>query len=61
MILLILIFTMPLGSLYSDDATEDGRYGGGDGSGSGIPGRAGDVSLFFVLGKQPFGQFPPGK
>jgi len=26
----------------------------------GIPGRGDDVSLFFVLGKQPFGQFPPG-
>lgn len=25
-----------------------------------IPGRGGDVSVFFVLGKQPFGQFPPG-
>ena len=25
-----------------------------------IPGRGNDVSLFFVLGKQPFGQFPPG-
>lgn len=29
-------------------------------AGAGIPGRAGDVTLFFVLGKQPFGQFPPG-
>jgi FK506-binding protein 2 len=28
--------------------------------GKGIPGRGNDVSLFFVLGKQPFGQFPPG-
>lgn len=28
--------------------------------GAGIPGRGNDVSLFFVLGKQPFGQFPPG-
>ena len=27
---------------------------------NGIPGRGNDVSLFFVLGKQPFGQFPPG-
>lgn len=26
----------------------------------GIPGRGNDVSLYFVLGKQPFGQFPPG-
>lgn len=25
-----------------------------------IPGRGNDVSIFFVLGKQPFGQFPPG-
>ncbi|KAL7489910.1 hypothetical protein ACHAW6_015661 [Cyclotella cf. meneghiniana] len=25
-----------------------------------IPGRGNDVSVFFVLGKQPFGQFPPG-
>jgi FK506-binding protein 2 len=28
-------------------------------NGEGIPGRGNDVSLFFVLGKQPFGQFPP--
>ena len=28
-------------------------------NGNGIPGRGNDVSLFFVLGKQPFGQFPP--
>ena len=28
--------------------------------GNGIPGRGNDVSIFFVLGKQPFGQFPPG-
>lgn len=28
--------------------------------GKGVPGRGNDVSLFFVLGKQPFGQFPPG-
>jgi FKBP-type peptidyl-prolyl cis-trans isomerase len=28
--------------------------------GRGIPGRGNDVSLYFVLGKQPFGQFPPG-
>lgn len=28
--------------------------------GMGIPGRGNDVSIFFVLGKQPFGQFPPG-
>jgi FK506-binding protein 2 len=26
----------------------------------GIPGRGNDVTLYFVLGKQPFGQFPPG-
>jgi FKBP-type peptidyl-prolyl cis-trans isomerase len=26
----------------------------------GVPGRGNDVSLYFVLGKQPFGQFPPG-
>jgi len=25
-----------------------------------IPGRGNDISVFFVLGKQPFGQFPPG-
>jgi FK506-binding protein 2 len=25
----------------------------------GIPGRGNDISLFFVLGKQPLGQFPP--
>ena len=29
-------------------------------NGQGVPGRGDDVSLFFVLGKQPFGQFPPG-
>jgi len=29
-------------------------------NGQGIPGRANDISIFFVLGKQPFGQFPPG-
>jgi len=29
-------------------------------NGQGIPGRGNDVSLFFVLGKQPFGQFPIG-
>ena len=28
--------------------------------GKAIPGRGNDVSLFFVLGKQPFGQFPQG-
>jgi len=28
--------------------------------GKAVPGRGGDVSLYFVLGKQPFGQFPPG-
>jgi sulfur carrier protein ThiS len=28
-------------------------------NGEAIPGRGNDVSLFFVLGKQPFGQFPP--
>ena len=26
----------------------------------GIPGRGNDISIFFVLGKQPLGQFPPG-
>ena len=26
----------------------------------GVPGRGNDISLFFVLGKQPLGQFPPG-
>lgn len=25
-----------------------------------VPGRGGDVTVYFVLGKQPFGQFPPG-
>lgn len=25
-----------------------------------IPGRGNDISIYFVLGKQPFGQFPPG-
>ena len=29
-------------------------------NGEAIPGRGNDVSLYFVLGKQPFGQFPPG-
>jgi len=29
-------------------------------NGEAIPGRGNDVSTFFVLGKQPFGQFPPG-
>jgi FKBP-type peptidyl-prolyl cis-trans isomerase len=29
-------------------------------NGQGVPGRGDDVTLFFVLGKQPFGQFPPG-
>lgn len=29
-------------------------------NGQAIPGRGDDVTLFFVLGKQPFGQFPPG-
>lgn len=29
-------------------------------NGEGIPGRGNDISVFFVLGKQPFGQFPPG-
>jgi FK506-binding protein 2 len=29
-------------------------------NGQGIPGRGNDVSLYFVLGKQPMGQFPPG-
>ena len=28
--------------------------------GQGIPGRGNDISIFFVLGKQPSGQFPPG-
>jgi FK506-binding protein 2 len=29
-------------------------------NGEGIPGRGNDISVFFVLGKQPVGQFPPG-
>ena len=29
-------------------------------NGNGIPGRGNDISVYFVLGKQPFGQFPPG-
>ncbi|KAL7529042.1 hypothetical protein ACHAWF_002816 [Thalassiosira exigua] len=29
-------------------------------NGESIPGRGNDISVFFVLGKQPFGQFPPG-
>ncbi|KAL9180082.1 hypothetical protein ACHAXT_008052 [Thalassiosira profunda] len=28
--------------------------------GKAIPGRGNDISVFFVLRKQPFGQFPPG-
>lgn len=28
--------------------------------GQGIPGRGNDITTYFVLGKQPFGQFPPG-
>ena len=28
-------------------------------NGDGIPGRGNDVTLYFVLGKQPLGQFPP--
>ena len=28
-------------------------------NGKPIPGRGNDISIFFVLGKQPFGQFPP--
>ena len=27
--------------------------------GQGIPGRGNDVSIYFVLGRQPMGQFPP--
>ncbi|KAL7566838.1 hypothetical protein ACA910_021338 [Epithemia clementina (nom. ined.)] len=29
-------------------------------NGQGIPGRGNDVTLYFVLGKLPMGQFPPG-
>jgi len=29
-------------------------------NGEAVPGRGNDISIFFVLGKQPFGQFPPG-
>jgi FKBP-type peptidyl-prolyl cis-trans isomerase len=29
-------------------------------NGEAVPGRGNDVTLYFVLGKQPFGQFPPG-
>lgn len=29
-------------------------------NGEAIPGRGNDISIYFVLGKQPFGQFPPG-
>lgn len=29
-------------------------------NGQDVPGRGNDVSVYFVLGKQPFGQFPPG-
>ncbi|KAK1745182.1 peptidyl-prolyl cis-trans isomerase, FKBP type [Skeletonema marinoi] len=28
--------------------------------GQNVPGRGNDVSVYLVLGKQPFGQFPPG-
>jgi hypothetical protein len=47
-----------LGTVVETGATFDGsaiRI-----NGEGIPGRGNDVSLFFVLGKQPMGQFPPG-
>ena len=30
-------------------------------NGKEIPGRGGDITIYFVLGKQPMGQFPPGK
>lgn len=45
----------------NDDTTVlfDGSTVNINGKGS-VPGRGGDVSLFFVLGKQPSGQFPPG-
>ena len=29
-------------------------------NGQDVPGRGNDVSVYFVVGKQPFGQFPPG-
>jgi len=29
-------------------------------NGNTVPGRGNDISIYFVLGKQPFGQFPPG-
>ena len=52
-----------IGRLY-DDETQGSSDGGAifDGSavkidGKGIPGRGNDVSLFFVLGKQPFGKY----
>ena len=48
-----------VGSIYETGEIFDGSAVLIDGKG--IPGRGNDVSLFFVLGKQPFGQFPPGK
>mmetsp|Transcript_2468 Transcript_2468/g.2639 ORF Transcript_2468/g.2639 Transcript_2468/m.2639 type:complete len:414 (+) Transcript_2468:37-1278(+) len=29
-------------------------------NGEAVPGRGGDITIFFVLNKQPFNQFPPG-
>ena len=56
-------FNKNIGRLY-DDETQGSSDGGAifDGSavkidGKGIPGRGNDVSLFFVLGKQPFGKY----
>uniref|UniRef100_A0A7S4MQU0 peptidylprolyl isomerase n=1 Tax=Odontella aurita TaxID=265563 RepID=A0A7S4MQU0_9STRA len=46
-----------LGTVLDTGAVFDGSSIRIDGRGT--PGRANDVALFFVLGKQPFGQFPP--
>jgi FK506-binding protein 2 len=47
-----------IGRVYETDTIFDGSAV--KINGEGIAGRGNDVSMFFVLGKQPFGQFPPG-
>lgn len=47
-----------IGRVFESDAVFDGsavKINGQD-----VPGRGNDVSVYFVVGKQPFGQFPPG-
>lgn len=48
---------------YTGSVVETGQLFDGSAvliDGQGIPGRGNDVTTFFVLRKQPFGQFPPG-